>query len=168
MVISIAGVAAGVASLIVALAINNGFRQDLEKSLIRSTAHISLMRVQSDGIRNWRELTAQLEKQPHVQAAAPALYEEVLISRGARSGGALLKGIVPESENRVSDLLRSVQAGSYSGLSPSGASGSTSSLDFNGGVSKSGSLSYPLIVIGEDLADRVGVTVGMVVTVISL
>ena len=166
-VISIAGVAAGVASLIVALAINNGFRQDLEKSLIRCTAHISLMRVQSDGIRNWRELTAQLEKQPHVQAAAPALYEEVLISRGARSGGALLKGIVPESENRVSDLLRSVQAGSYSGLSPSGASGSTSSPDSNGGASKSGPLPYPPIVIGKDLADRVGATVGMVVTAIS-
>jgi lipoprotein-releasing system permease protein len=165
--ISVAGVAAGVASLIVALAINNGFRQDLEKSLIRSTAHISLMRVQSDGIRNWRELSTHIEKQPHVQAAAPALYEEVLISRGARSGGALLKGIVPESENRVSDLLRSVQAGSYSGLTPSGASGSTASPDSNKGASGSGPLPYPPIVIGKDLADRVGATVGTVITAIS-
>ena len=164
--ISIAGVAAGVASLIVALAINNGFRQDLEKSLIRSTAHISLMRVQSDGIRNWRELTNQMERQPHVQAAAPALYEEVLISRGARSGGALLKGIVPESENRVSDLLRSMQTGSYGGLNPS-ASGSSSGPNSSIGAPESGPLPYPPIVIGKDLADRVGATVGMVITAIS-
>src|ERR1700747_135058 len=76
--ISILGVAAGVASLIVALAINNGFRQDLQERLLGSTAHVDLMRVQSDGIRNWRELLARMEKEPHVTAAAPALYEQVL------------------------------------------------------------------------------------------
>ncbi len=52
--ISVAGVAAGVASLIVALAINNGFRQDLQQRLLGSTAHVSLLRVQSDGIQDWR------------------------------------------------------------------------------------------------------------------
>ncbi|HEX7961016.1 MAG TPA: FtsX-like permease family protein [Terriglobales bacterium] len=165
-VISIAGVAAGVASLIVALAINNGFRQDLEKSLIRSTAHISLMRVESDGIRHWRELTAEMEKQPHVVAAAPALYEEVLLSRGARSGGALLKGIVPESENRVSDLLKTVQWGSASGLSPEG--GADSATSPNSANHDSVSLApYPPIVIGRDLADRIGATVGTVINAIS-
>ena len=50
--ISVVGVRAGVASLIVALAINNGFRQDLQDRLLGSTAHVSLMRVQSDGIRD--------------------------------------------------------------------------------------------------------------------
>jgi lipoprotein-releasing system permease protein len=162
-VISIAGVAAGVASLIVALAINNGFRQDLEKSLIRSTAHISLMRVQSDGIRHWRELTAEMEKQPHVVAAAPALYEEVLISRGARSGGALLKGIVPESESRVSDLLKAIQQGSYEPLNPT-----PTSTGSEAGQRPSGSVMvYPPIVIGNDLADRIGATVGTVIQAIS-
>ena len=61
-VISIIGVAAGVASLIVALAINNGFRQDLQDRLLGSTSHINLMRVQSDGIRDWEPLLARLEK----------------------------------------------------------------------------------------------------------
>src|SRR5205085_3916585 len=166
-VISIAGVAAGVASLIVALAINNGFRQDLEKSLIRSTAHISLMRVQNDGIPRWRELTAKMEKQPHVVAAAPALYEEVLISRGARSGGALLKGIVPESENRVSDLLKTVRWGSYAGLDPGGTADSATSPIPDNRNSRSPAAPYPPIVIGRDLADRVGATVGTVITAIS-
>ena len=83
--ISIIGVAAGVASLIVALAINNGFRQDLQERLLGSTAHINLMRVENDGIRDWRPLLDRLAQEPHVKAAAPALFEQVLISRGARA-----------------------------------------------------------------------------------
>ena len=51
--ISMAGVAAGVASLIVALAINNGFRQDLQQRLLGSSSHINLLRTASDGIKNW-------------------------------------------------------------------------------------------------------------------
>ena len=64
--ISIAGVAAGVASLVVALAINNGFRQDLQNRLLGSTSHINLLRVESDGIKDWRPLMERLSKQPHV------------------------------------------------------------------------------------------------------
>ena len=87
-VISIAGVAVGVASLIIALAITNGMRRDLQDRLVGSTAHVELMRVQSDGIRDWRALTERLRQMPHVTAAAPGLYGQVLVSRGARSGGA--------------------------------------------------------------------------------
>jgi len=90
--LSIAGVAAGVASLVVALAVNNGFRQDLQDRLLGSTAHVQLMRVASDGIRDWRSLTARLQQLPHVKAAAPGLYEQVLVSRGARSSGATNSG----------------------------------------------------------------------------
>src|SRR5271155_4849279 len=93
-VISIAGVAVGVASLIIALAITNGMRRDLQERLLSSTAHVQLMRVASDGIRDWRELTARLEKLPHVKSAAPGLYEQVLISNGARSVGTLIEGII--------------------------------------------------------------------------
>ncbi len=115
-VISIIGVAAGVASLIIALAINNGFRQDLQDRLLGSTSHINLLRVESDGIRNWQDLLARLEKQPHVVSGAPAIYEQVLISRGARAQGGVLKGIVPQDERKVSDLLDSVTKGSRDAL----------------------------------------------------
>ena len=64
--ISIAGVAAGVASLVVALAINNGFRQDLQNRLLGSTSHINLLRIESDGIKDWRPLMERLSKAPHV------------------------------------------------------------------------------------------------------
>src|SRR2546426_5940819 len=118
--ISIAGVAAGVASLIVALAINNGFRQDLQDRLLGSTSHVSLLRIQSDGIRNWRPLMDFLVKTPHVVAVAPAIYEQVLISRGPRARGAVLKGMLPQYEQRVSDLLKTVTLGSAGGLGGSG------------------------------------------------
>jgi len=93
-------VAAGVASLVVALAINNGFRQDLQNRLLGSTSHINLLRIESDGIKDWRPLMERLSKQPHVVATAPAIYEQVLISRGA-SAWAVLKGMIPASSVRL-------------------------------------------------------------------
>ncbi|MEK6397449.1 MAG: ABC transporter permease, partial [Terriglobus sp.] len=104
--ISVAGVAAGVASLIIALAITNGMRRDLQSRLLGSTAHVDLMRVAGDGIRDWRPLLEKLRTVPHVTAAAPGLYGQVLISRGPRSGGGLIKGIDPAQEKTVSDLLQ--------------------------------------------------------------
>src|SRR5208337_2574955 len=83
--ISILGVAAGVASLVVALAINNGFRQDLQQRLLGSTSNVSLERIADDGIRDWPALLDRLSKAPHVTAAAPAIFEQVLISRGPRA-----------------------------------------------------------------------------------
>src|ERR1700760_2581469 len=83
--ISIAGVAVGDASLIIALAITNGMRRDLQERLLSSTAHVSLMPVQGDVVCDCPGLTARVARLPHVPSAAPGLYEPVLISRGARS-----------------------------------------------------------------------------------
>src|SRR6202451_1692194 len=91
--ISVIGVAAGVASLIIALAITNGMKRDLQERLGGATPHVMLMGVSADGMRDWRPLLERLRALPHVTAAAPVLYEEVLISRGARSGGAEIQGV---------------------------------------------------------------------------
>src|SRR5215471_11945393 len=114
--ISIAGVAAGVASLIIAWAINNGFQQALERQLLGSTSHVNLLRTMGDGIRDWRSLMASLQNKRHVIAAAPDIYEQVLISLGSRARGAVLKGIIPQDERKVSDLLNSVKQGSADAL----------------------------------------------------
>ncbi len=118
--ISVIGVAAGVASLIIALAITNGMRRDLQERLVGSTSHVDLMRIAGDGIRDWRPLLARLRKVPHVMAAAPGLYGQVLISHGARSGGGLIKGVIPADEKTVGDLLQSVKDGSAEELEPAG------------------------------------------------
>src|SRR6266851_2271039 len=116
--ISVIGVTAGVASLIIALAITNGMRRDLQERLVGSTSHVDLMRVTGDGIRDWRPLLERLRKVPHVVAAAPGLYGQVLISHGARSGGGLIKGVIPADEKTVGDLLQSVVQGSAAELEP--------------------------------------------------
>jgi lipoprotein-releasing system permease protein len=190
--ISVAGVAAGVASLVVALAITNGFRQDLQQRLLGSTSHISLQRVADDGIQDWPTVMDRLAKQPHVVAAAPAIFEQVLISRGARARGAVLKGMIPKYERKVGDLLNSVKEGSAEELdevprqavaqeapqpdaaqqqpSPSaradGASAPTQTFDSLAAVEERVN-AMPPIVLGQDMADNLGATVGSVVLVTS-
>ena len=204
--ISIVGVAAGVASLVVALAINNGFRQDLQQRLLGSTSHISLLRVADDGIKDWPALMERLSKQPHVVAAAPAIFEQVLISRGPRARGAVLKGMIPKYERQVGDLLSSVKQGSAAALEessshPVDSSGPTDSSGMENlagearaatpaaaapatstGKSKAASddespddlagvqarvAAMPPIVLGKDMAESLGATVGSVVLVTS-
>jgi lipoprotein-releasing system permease protein len=116
--ISVAGVAAGVASLIIALAITNGMQRDLQDRLLASTAHVKLERVASDGIRDWRPLVDRMAALPHVKAVAPGLYGQVLISNGPRSGGVLIEGIIPRYQRTVSDLLDKVTLGSAAALEP--------------------------------------------------
>src|SRR5437763_12111752 len=125
--ISVIGVAAGVASLIIALAITNGMRRDLQVRLVGSTSHVDLMRVAGAGIRDWRPLLERLRKVPHVVAASPGLYGQVLISHGARSGGGLIKGVIPADEKTVGDLLQSVREGSAAALEPEPSLSTTSS-----------------------------------------
>ncbi|MBZ5656588.1 MAG: FtsX-like permease family protein [Acidobacteriia bacterium] len=212
--ISIAGVAAGVASLIIALAINNGFRQDLQQRLLGSTAHVSLLRVESDGIRDWRPLLEKLSTQPHVVAAAPAIYEQVLISRGPRARGAVLKGMLPQYERKVSDLLKTVSVGSAQALDepstvapapppavragtppadgsdesmgPTPATSNSKAADKPAPSEAEGSVrptpaespddlasvqqrqaAMPPIILGKDMAEQIGATVGSVVLVTS-
>jgi lipoprotein-releasing system permease protein len=160
--ISIIGVAAGVASLIVALSINSGFQRDLQDQLLGSQSHIQLQRAANDGISDWRVLMSRLEKQPHVVAAAPVLYDEVMASRGSRAAGLVLKGVIPEYENQVSDLLKSVKIGSAEALNPV-----KKAPCLDKGESCSQSSELPPIVLGKDLAESIGATVGTVILVTS-
>ena len=189
--ISILGVAAGVASLIVALAINNGFRQDLQERLIGSTSHISLLRIADDGIKDWPSLVSRLSTQPHVVAAAPAIFEQVLISRGPRARGAVLKGMIPASERKVGDLLNTIKQGSAAPLEetpqpsadhvgtaapgrpvePSSTTAPTTPPEQDSPDSLSSVharvAAMPPIILGQDMADNLGATVGSVVLVTS-
>jgi lipoprotein-releasing system permease protein len=153
--ISVAGVAAGVAALIIALAITNGMKRDLQDRLVDTTAHVQLMQAGSDGIRDWQPMIERLRRVPHVTAASPGLYEQVLVARGARDGGALIEGILPDDEKKVSGLLASATPEAIQALQPP-AYGSTA-----------GCTAQPPIVLGKDLAETVGAIVGDTVMVIS-
>jgi lipoprotein-releasing system permease protein len=151
-----------------------------------------LLRVESDGIHDWRPLLEKLSTQPHVVAAAPAIYEQVLISRGPRARGAVLKGMLPQYERKVSDLLNSVVLGSAAALDEASVGGSqetsanakananpnataadksvrstqTESPDDLAGVQQRVA-AMPPIILGKDMADELGATVGSVVLVTS-
>ena len=147
-VISVVGVMAGVCALVVALAINNGFRREMEQRLLGATADVTLLRVSNDGIARYEELAERLSRLPHVVASAPALYEQVLVSSHARAQGVVLKGVDPGRETRVGDLLRRLKEGSLDGLSQ----------DFP---------NADPIIIGKELAKSLGVFVGDTVLVTS-
>ena len=169
--ISILGVAAGVASLVIALAINNGFRQDLQNRLLGASSNVDLLRVESDGIKDWRSLMLRLSKAPHVVATAPAIYEQVLISRGPRARGAVLKGIIPSDERKVSDLLNAVKIGSADALDVNPPPQTATPANEESAASLSGVqqrvAAMPPILLGKDMADALGATVGSVVLVTS-
>ena len=161
--ISIAGVAAGVAALVIALAITNGMRSDLQGRLLGATAHVDLMRVELDGIRNWRPLLERLRKVPHVTAAAPGIYGQVLVSRGPRAGFALIKGIIPAQERTVSSLLDTVTSGSAKDLEPGAANQPSNPVAGQGPTNTP----YPALVLGKDIAEQIGAQVGDSVLVTS-
>ncbi|MDQ6677931.1 MAG: ABC transporter permease [Acidobacteriota bacterium] len=142
--ISVIGVAAGVMALVISLAITNGFRSTLQRNLLGATAHVNILEKEpGPGISNWRELIPKLRLIPHVTAVAPVLYGQVYLSGPVSAQGAVLKGIAPEGELKVSDTLRRLKAGS---------------LDhFTGNA----------IVLGSRLAQDTGMMLGSQVNVIS-
>jgi lipoprotein-releasing system permease protein len=147
-VISVIGVMAGVAALVISLAVNNGFREELESRLLGATANINLVRTENDGIRDFDQVAQRLSTRPHVVATAPSLYEEVLISHGSRAQGVLLKGVDPEKEVKVGTILRHLREGSLEALS------------------ETSPYADP-VIIGKDLASSLGVFVGDTVQVTS-
>ncbi len=146
-VISVCGVAAGVMALIIALAINEGFKSSLQSSLLSATAHISVLeRNPVYGIENWEQLIPKLTAVPHVVSAAPGLYGQVAIKGPILGAGAVLKGVPVGSKVQVPELLTHLKQGSLTELSRPGMNG---------------------IVVGSRLAEQAGLLLGNVATVIS-
>jgi lipoprotein-releasing system permease protein len=116
-VISIMGVAAGVMALVIALGVNNGFRNTLQRNLLGAMAHIDVTpKDPGPGIVNWRELCGQIRKLPHVTAVSPALYTGVYLTGGPQPAAAVLKGVDVDAELAISDALRKLKSGSLDRL----------------------------------------------------
>ena len=144
---SIAGVAAGVATLVIALAMNSGFRETLQDRLLGVTAHISLTRPGSSGIREYQALAAKLERIPGVRSVTPAIYQTVLLSYRGQARGVVIKGIEPELEKKSDEALQKLSAGR---------------LDFS-----SDSDGIEGLLVGKQLADEWKMQVGDYVTLTS-
>lgn len=153
--ISVIGVAAGVAALIIALSITNGMQRDLLGKLVETSSQVQLMTRDGRGFRDWRPLLKRVSKVPHVVAASPGIWDPVMVSRGARPGGAYLLGILPKDEEKVSTLLSHATPGSVQALEP------------DAGPSSAQSGNLPPVVLGQDLAEMIGANIGDSVTMTS-
>jgi len=145
--LSIAGVAAGVATLVIALAMNTGSSRAIRNRLLGVTAHVNLKPNGAEGIRNYRALMAHLSATPGVESITPAVYNQVLLSAGNQTEGVVLKGIDPQLEKSWDSALDHVVAGNANFLpDPDG---------------------IPAILIGNILADNLKIKAGAYVTVLS-
>jgi len=109
--LAVVGVASGVATLVIALAMNSGFRTTLQDRLLGVTAHVSISRPGSEALSNYGELAERLSHVPGVKAVAPAIYITVLLSSGGRAHGVVVKGIDPALEPKRNEALQRVVAG---------------------------------------------------------
>ena len=145
--ISILGVAAGVMALVVALAINNGFRDTLQSNLLGAMAHINVQEKEPrNGIENWETLAARIRQVAHVTAAGPALYTPIFFTGPVQSQGGILKGVDIGAELRISDTLRHLKAGSVDRLRAAP----------DGGL--------PGVILGARLAEDIGMLQNSIVT----
>jgi lipoprotein-releasing system permease protein len=110
-VFSIVGVAAGVATLVIALAMNSGFRETLQDRLLGVTAHVSLTRPGSGGIQGYKTLAQSLQNTPGVNTITPAIYETMLLSYGGQARGVVVKGIDVALEKKGDEALQKLSAG---------------------------------------------------------
>jgi lipoprotein-releasing system permease protein len=108
---SVVGVVAGVATLVIALAMNTGFKETLQERLLGVTAHVSLTRPGTGGVQNYEALIAKLAAIPGVRSATPAVYQTMLLSFGGEARGVVTKGIDPERERRSDEALQHIAAG---------------------------------------------------------
>jgi lipoprotein-releasing system permease protein len=108
---SVIGVAAGVATLVIALSMNSGFRETLQDRLLGVTAHISLTRPGSGGISNYQALSDKLQQMAGVRSVTPAIYETVLLSFSGQARGVVTKGIDIDREKKSDEALQKLTSG---------------------------------------------------------
>jgi lipoprotein-releasing system permease protein len=108
---SVIGVAAGVATLVIALSMNSGFRETLQDRLLGVTAHISLTRPGSGGISNYMALSEKLQQIPGVRSVTPAIYETVLLSFNGQARGVVTKGVDVALEKKSDQALQKLTSG---------------------------------------------------------
>jgi lipoprotein-releasing system permease protein len=113
--IAIAGLALGVAVLIVVLSVMNGFEEVLRTRILSLTAHATISNTQGR-MPDWRPDLEKLEHFPGIAGAAPYIEEQGMLIHGDKSSGVLLRGILPRLEQRVVDLGPHLVSGSLSGL----------------------------------------------------
>jgi lipoprotein-releasing system permease protein len=142
--ISMLGVGLGVAALIVVLSVMNGFQKELRTRILGVASHIQVSGVAGE-LEDWTRTLQGVAQHPRVQAAAPYVQAQGMLALDQQVRGTVVRGILPEAEEKTADFARHMKAGRLEDLAP-GA--------FN-------------IVLGMELARALGVSIGDKVTLIA-
>ncbi len=142
--ISMLGIALGVAALIVVLSVMNGFQTELRGRILAVVSHVQISGANGE-MAGWEKVAEQAATHPQVRATAPFVQAQGMLSYGQSVRGALVRGIVPDLEDKVADFRQHMKSGNLDLLTPD---------SFN-------------IILGAELARALGVFVGDKVTLIA-
>lgn len=140
--ISMLGIALGVTALIVVISVMNGFDNELRTRILGMVSHATISSLDEGGMRDWSQTQAKAMANPHVQGAAPFIEREAML-QGDRVGGAIVRGVLPGEEPKVSEVHHKMKAGKLEDLVPGGFG----------------------IILGRELSYKLGVDVGEQVVV---
>jgi lipoprotein-releasing system permease protein len=143
--ISIAGVAVGVMTLIVVLSVMSGFENDLKKKILGTNSPVIITSFGEKGMVDYRGAMKKVAAYPHVKSVTPFTYSEVMLTSPSGVSGIILKGIDPSSEGKVTDLQKYMVAGKLGDVE----------------------CEKPAIILGKELATTLGVGMGDKVRVVS-
>ncbi len=143
--IGVAGVSVGVAALITTLSVMNGFQTDIKDKIIGAQSHILIFGRMSE--QTYKKNIQTVEKLPLVQAAAPHIYGQAILTYAGQSVGLIIRGLDPEQERKINSLADSVEEGSFTPDWPQDAP--------------------PPLVLGSELANNLGADIGDDVVLIS-
>jgi lipoprotein-releasing system permease protein len=113
--ISMAGIALGVAALIVVLSVMNGFQQELRARILSVVSHVQLTGP-GNRLEDWRRVAAAAAAHAQVRAAAPFINAQGMLTYGQGVRGAVVRGVLPELEDRVADIGRHMRSGRLEAL----------------------------------------------------
>ena len=115
--ISMLGIALGIAALITVMSVMNGFEKEIRARILGAAAHIQVFS-EEGGIGPWQALMEQLRKNPEVTGAAPFVQGQGLLSTGTAVRGVFVRGVVPALENEVADFGQHMRSGDLTALRP--------------------------------------------------
>ncbi|MDM8216181.1 lipoprotein-releasing ABC transporter permease subunit [Desulfovibrio piger] len=143
---SILGVGLGVGALVVVLGVYNGLTTDMRDKILGANAHAIVMAHTPGAFEHATDVAERARKAPHITGATPFIYSEVMLSSGRGVKGIILRGIDPQTAAPVVTMLQRLRAGSVADLEQEGTPG---------------------IIIGDELANRLGLIVGSRINMLS-
>jgi lipoprotein-releasing system permease protein len=162
--VSIAGITLGVAALIGTVGIMTGFKEDIQAKILGTTAHIIVQDRMKDGMSDYDPVTKQVATVPGVVAATPFVLKQVLLTTQTGVQGIVIRGIDPQREGTVTELAKNLSAGELADLSRPVKVKQPPADDPAGPAVET---EKPGIILGKELALRLGVFVGDTINVVS-